>query len=83
MSKKLIQIKCVTKCKDCSKEEFILDAFTYTKEDFPNLSYKEFFNIAENDYKRFEEIIKENLTAICECGSEANIIEILDIQYIN
>jgi len=82
MNKKLIQIKCITKCNNCNKEKAVLSLITHTKEDFPNLTYKEFFDIAENNYNKFENIIKENLNVDCECGNKAKIIEILDMQYI-
>lgn len=44
MNKKLIQIKCITKCNNCNKEKAVLSLITHTKEDFPNLTYKEFFD---------------------------------------
>lgn len=81
--KQLIQIKCIVKCPNCGREQGILSVFTHSREDFSQLSYKEFFNIAENNYDKFEKIIKETLSTTCEgCRAKTKIIEILDMQYI-
>lgn len=82
-TKKTIQIKCVAKCHECKNEKCILSVFTHSRKLFPDISYKEFIYIADNNYDKFEQLVKNNCKFKCKCGSDLNIIEILDIQWIN
>ncbi|NFF75877.1 hypothetical protein FCV38_02485 [Clostridium sporogenes] len=83
MNKKIIQIKCVVKCLECKKEECIMSLITHTKEDFPKFTYKKFFELADNNYQEFEELIKNSLSTECSsCKEKMKIIEILDMKYI-
>lgn len=82
--KKLIQIKCVIKCEECGNQQSIMSLIEYSRHDFPNLSCKEFYNIADNDSEEFERIIKENLVSQCQkCNGTGEILEILDAKYID
>lgn len=82
-SKKVVQIKCVTRCPKCGDEKGICSAFEHTGELFPEISYKEFVDMAENDYDKFEQLVKDNGKFECQCGEYSDIIEILDMQWID
>lgn len=75
-SKKVVQIKC-------GDEKGICSAFEHTGELFPEISYKEFVDMAENDYDKFERLVKDNGKFECQCGEDSDIIEILDMQWID
>lgn len=79
---KVIQIKCVAKCKMCKEEKGFLSAFEYSNEMF-SMSRKSFYELADNDYEAFEQLVKSNCKFECErCCSKMNIVEILDMKYI-
>lgn len=39
--------------------------------------------MAENDYDKFEQLVKDNGKFECQCGEYSDIIEILDMQWID
>lgn len=81
--KKQIQMKCVCQCENCKNDFAVLTLIEHSKE-ITNLTYKEFYNLAETNMKNFENILKENLFCECDkCKGHAKIVEVLDLVYIN
>ncbi len=81
--KQQIQMKCVCKCNECNYEMGVLTVIEHSKSWTPELTYKEFYNIADSNINKLEKIIKDRLTCRCDkCNGEAEVIEILDLKYI-
>lgn len=82
-NEKIIKIRCAVHCPKCNEEKHITSLFSYTYKEFPNYSRKQFYELANTDYDKFERLIKDSLSFTCErCGSTMNIAEIYDMQYV-